>query len=66
MHALTMHSVSQLAAVAAPFHSSGLKNFVGRLTLEKLYELQKGFSVVDSAVELLSEYNLDLVKKLTN
>ena len=66
MHALIIHSGSQLAAVAAPFHSSGLKNFVGRLTLEKLYELQKGFTVVEISVELLSEYNLDLVKKLTN
>ena len=66
MHALIIHSGSQLAAIVAPFHSSGHKNFVGRLTLEKLFELQKGFSVVESAVELLSKYNPDLVKKLTN
>ena len=31
-----MHSGSRLAAVAAPFHSSGHKNFVGRRTQEKL------------------------------
>ena len=32
-----IHSGSQLAAVAAPMHSSGNKNFAGQRSLEKLY-----------------------------
>ena len=36
---LAMYSGSQLAAVAAPALSSGPKNFVGRRTLEKLFDL---------------------------
>ena len=36
-----MHSWSQLAAVAMPFHSSGHKSFVGRRSLEQLYEFFK-------------------------
>ena len=38
MHETSMHSASQLAAVAPLMHSSGNTNFLERRSLEKLYD----------------------------